>query len=153
MGTSDASASVDIAAPPDKVYGLITDLGTLTELADETASMRWAKGASASPGAVFRGTNRNGWRRWTTTCRVTDAEPGRCFAFNVSHTKVPISRWQYDIEATDAGCRVTESTWDRRPPLYGRLAGLATGTSDRGGLNSEHIKATLQRLKQRAEAG
>lgn len=153
MGTSDASASVDIAAPPDEVYGLITDLGTLTELADETASMRWAKGASAAPGAVFRGTNRNGWRRWTTTCRVTDAEPGRCFAFDVSHTKVPISRWQYVIEATDAGCRVTESTWDRRPPLYGRLAGLATGTSNRGGLNSEHIEATLQRLKQRAEAG
>jgi hypothetical protein len=84
---------------------------------------------------------------------VTDAEPGRCFAFDVSHTKVPISRWQYVIEATDAGCRVTESTWDRRPPLYGRLAGLATGTSNRGGLNSEHIEATLQRLKQRAEAG
>jgi hypothetical protein len=153
MGTSDASASVDIAAPPDRVYGLITDLGTLTELAEETASMRWAKGGSAAPGAVFRGTNRNGWRRWTTTCLVTDAEPGRCFAFNVSHTKVPIARWQYDIETTDLGCRVTESTWDRRPSLYGRLAGLATGTSDRGGLNAEHIEATLRRLKQRAEAG
>ncbi len=153
MGASDASASVDISAAPERVYGLISDLGTLTELADETARMRWSKGSSAAPGAVFKGTNRNGWRRWTTTCRVTDADPGRCFAFNVSHTGVPISRWQYDIEATDTGCRVTESTWDRRPRGYGRVAGLVTGTPNRGGLNAEHIEATLQRLKARAEAG
>jgi hypothetical protein len=152
MGASDASASVDIGASPDKVYGLITNLGTMAELAEETAKMRWAKGGSAAPGAVFRGTNRNGWRRWTTTCKVTDADPGRCFAFNVTHTKVPISRWQYDIEATDTGCRVTESTWDRRPPGYGRLAGLVTGTPNRGGLNAEHITETLQRLKERAES-
>lgn len=152
MGASDASASVDIDAAPDKVYALITDLGAMAELADETASMRWAKGSSAQAGAVFRGTNRNGWRRWTTTCTVTDADPGRRFAFNVSHTRVPIARWQYDIEPTDAGCRVTESTWDRRPPVYGKVAGLATGTSNRGGLNAEHIQATLQRLKARAES-
>ena len=152
MGASDASASVDIDAAPDKVYGLITDLGTMAELAEETARMRWSKGTSAAPGAVFRGTTRNGWRRWTTTCRVTDADPGRRFAFNVSHARVPISRWQYDIEPTASGCRVTESTWDRRPPLYGKVAGLATGTPNRGGLNSEHIEATLQRLKARAES-
>ena len=91
MGASDASASVDISAAPDKVYGLITDLPTMVELAEETAKMRWAKGGTAAaPGAVFRGTNRNGWRRWTTTCKVTDADPGKRFAFNVSHTKVPI---------------------------------------------------------------
>jgi hypothetical protein len=115
--------------------------------------MRWTKGSSAAPGAVFKGTNRNGWRRWTTTCKISDADPGRCFAFNVSHAGVPISRWQYDIEGTDSGCRVTESTWDRRPSLYAPVAGLVTGTPNRAGLNAEHIEATLQRLKARAEAG
>jgi uncharacterized protein YndB with AHSA1/START domain len=148
----DATSSVTIQAPPEAVYALITDLNAMSEIAEETAVMRWRKGGAAAPGAVFKGTNRNGWRRWTTTCRVTDAEPGRRFAFNVSHAGVPIARWQYDIAAGNGGCTVTESTWDRRPPLYGPIAGFVTGTPNRGELNASHIQTTLQRLKARAEA-
>lgn len=147
-----ATSTVKIAAAPDAVYALITDLAVMSELAEETAAMRWQKGASATPGAVFKGTNRNGWRRWTTKCTVTDADPGARFAFDVSHTGVPISRWQYDIAASDGGCTVTESTWDRRPGWYKAPAGFVTGTMNRAGANAEHIQATLQRLKSRAES-
>jgi len=147
-----ATVTVDVAADPDAVYALITDLDTMTQLAEETATMRWCTGSSAKVGAVFKGTNRNGWRRWTTSCTVTDAEPGRRFAFEVRHTVVPISRWQYDIEASEAGCRVTESTWDRRPGWFKRPAGLFTGVMNRAGANAAHIEATLQRLKARAES-
>ena len=45
--------------------------------------MEWLKGDVAGPGAVFKGHNRNGGKSWTTTCTVTDAEPGRVFAFDV----------------------------------------------------------------------
>lgn len=152
MASSDASGSIDIAAPAEVVYGLITNLDTLAELASETQAMRWAKGSSAAPGAVFRGSNRNGWHRWTTTCTVTAADAGRRFAFDVSHTKIPISRWQYDIEPTESGCTVTESTSDRRPGWFDRLAPLATGVKSRGGANAKHIEATLGRLKARAES-
>lgn len=152
MGSSDASGSVDIDASPDRVYALISDLGTFADVAAETATMRWTKGSSAAPGNVFRGTNRHGWRRWTTTCTVTDADPGKRFAFDVSYTRVPIARWQYDIEATAAGCRVTETTWDRRAGWMDRFAHLTTGVADRGTANAEHIQETLQRLKARAES-
>jgi hypothetical protein len=148
-----ATSTVEIAAAPAAVYALITDLEAMADIAEETAVMRWQKGASsAAPGAVFKGTNRNGWRRWTTTCKVTDADPGQLFAFQVSHTGVPISRWQYDIAPSGEGCTVTESTWDRRPGWYKRPAGLATGVMNRAGANADHIAATLQRLKARAES-
>lgn len=147
-----ATSTVEISAAPATVYGLITDLDAMTEIAEETAKMRWAKGDCAAPGAVFKGTNRNGWRRWTTKCTITDAEPGAKFAFNVSHTGVPISRWQYEIAASGDGCTVTESTWDRRPGWYKTPAGLVTGVMNRQGANADHIQATLQRLKMRAEA-
>ena len=147
-----ATSTVEISAAPATVYGLITDLDAMSEIAEETARMRWAKGDAAAPGAVFKGTNRNGWRRWTTKCTITDAAPGERFAFNVSHTGVPVSRWQYDILATGEGCTVTESTWDRRPGWYKKPAELATGVSNREGVNADHIQATLQRLKRRAEA-
>lgn len=147
------TASVHIAAGPDVVYRLVTDLPTLASLAEEAVAMEWCKGSAVSRGAVFTGHNQSGSRRWSTKCRVTDAEPGRLFAFDVRHTIFPIARWQYDIVAADGGCRVTESTWDRRPGWFRKAAGKATGVTDRVAANAEHIRLTLQRLKQRAEAG
>jgi Polyketide cyclase / dehydrase and lipid transport len=146
-----ARAEVAINADCRQVYALITDLPTLTSLAEETASMKWRKGSAAAPGAVFKGTNRNGLRRWTTTCTVTDAEPGSAFAFDVGYFGIPIAHWRYDITAVDGGCHVTESMWDRRPGWFVKPGELTTGVSDRPSVNSEHIKRTLQRLKQKAE--
>ncbi|OMC18239.1 SRPBCC family protein [Mycobacterium sp. SP-6446] len=161
MSEPCVSASVQIDARPDLVYGLITDLPTLASLAEEAVAMEWLKGDAVRPGAVFVGHNQNGGKRWSTKCTVTDAEPGRTFAFDVRHTIFPIARWQYDITdlaaldlgASGGGCRVTESTWDRRPGWFAKLAGRATGVTDRVAANTKHIELTLQRLKQRAEGG
>jgi hypothetical protein len=153
MSEPCATATVQIDARPEAVYGLITDLQTLASLAAEAVAMEWCKGDSACKGAVFVGHNENGSKRWTTKCTVTDAEPGRVFAFDVRYTVLPIARWQYDIAGADGGCRVTESTWDRRPGWFRKIAPRATGVPDRAAANAEHIRLTLQRLKQRAEAG
>ncbi|MGO8771871.1 SRPBCC family protein [Mycobacterium sp.] len=153
MTDPDVAATVEIDARPDVVYGLITDLPTLASLAEEAVAMEWRKGDAVRPGAVFTGHNENGGRRWKTKCTVTDADPGRRFGFEVRHTVVPIARWQYDIEDADGGCRVTESTWDRRPGWFRKVAGKSTGVADRPAANAEHIRLTLERLKQRAEAG
>ncbi len=147
------TATVQIDARPDLVYGLITDLPTLASLAEEAVAMEWRKGDAVRQGAVFTGHNQHGKRRWSTKCTVTDAEPGRRFAFDVRHSVFPIARWQYDIAAADGGCQVTESTWDRRPGWFRKLAGKATGVTERLAANADHIQLTLQRLKQRAEAG
>lgn len=147
-----AKATATISAPPEAVYGLITDLPTLASLAEEAMAMKWRKGDKAAPGAVFKGTNRNGLRRWTTTCTVTDAEPGSAFAFDVVYLGIPVSHWRYDIEPTDGGCRVTEQMWDHRPRWFVKPGGLATGVMDRPSVNTDHIELTLQRLKQKAEA-
>lgn len=151
MSEPSATATVQIDASPEAVYGLLTDLPTLAELAEETVSMELRKGDAVTEGAVFVGHNENGGKRWATKCTVTDAEPGRVFAFDVRHMVFPIARWQYDIVAADGGCRVTESTWDRRPGWFAKLAVRATGVSDRTAANRKHIELTLQRLKQRAE--
>ena len=147
-----AQAEVTIAADPAAVYALITDLSTLASCAEETAAMKWLKGDAARPGAVFKGTNRNGIRRWSTKCTVTDAEPGSAFAFDVGYFGIPVARWRYDIAAQDGGCRVTERMWDRRPGWFVKPGGVATGVMDRPTVNTEHIKLTLQRLKDKAES-
>lgn len=159
---ASAQAEVTINADPEMVYHLITDLPTLASLAEEAHAMEWRKGYAADvrsetdtvrPGAVFKGHNRNGVFRWSTTCTVTDAEPGRTFAFDVRYLGLPIARWRYDIAAGNGGCRVTERTWDRRPGWFTKTAWVGTGVRDRTAANIEHMKVTLQRLKAKAEAG
>jgi hypothetical protein len=147
-----AQAEVAIDADPQAVYALITDLSTLAACAEEAATMKWVSGDAARPGAVFKGTNRNGIRRWTTKCTVTDAEPGSAFAFDVGYFEIPVAHWRYDIDGTDGGSRVTERMWDRRPGWFVKPGGVATGVMDRPTVNAEHIRLTLQRLKEQAEA-
>ena len=139
-GPASAQAEVSIDADPAKVYGLITDLPTLASLS-ESAGMKWRKGVKASAGAVFKGTNRNGFRRWTTTCTVTDADPGRVFAFDVRYLGAPVAHWRYDITAEGNGCRVTEKTWDHRTRFMAKAGGLATGVTDRDTANRRQHEA------------
>lgn len=150
-GTPSAEAEVRIDADADAIYAMITDLPTLAAVAEEAAAMTWRNGESARPGAVFKGSNQNGWHRWSTTCTVTDADPGRLFGFDVSYLGIPIAHWRYSIDAVDGGCRVTEGTWDRRPAWFRPVGGLASGVPDRTAANRAHIQLTLQRLKQHAE--
>ena len=154
MTAPTASGQVDISVAADVLYTMITDLDTMAGVADEATAMRWRKGTSAAPGAVFTGANRNGFRRWSTKCVVAEATPGTRFSFDVTFPPgIPVARWQYDIEALpDGGCRVTESTWDHRPAWFRGPAGLATGSPDRTAANNTHIANTLRRLKQRAES-
>lgn len=149
-----ATGQVTINATPAEVYRLVSDPTVMVSFAEEVTRARWRRGATtASVGARFSGTNRNGWRRWTTTCRVTDAEPGRRFAFEVSTPfKVPISRWQYDILLTGEGCTVTESSWLRVPRWFVPIAIWITGEPDRPGVNTTNIATTLRRLKHHLEA-
>jgi hypothetical protein len=105
------------------------------------------------PARCSKGHNRNGVFRWSTTCTVTDAEPGRAFAFDVRYLGLPIAHWRYDVAAEGGGCRVTERTWDRRPGWFSKTAWIGTGVRDRDAANAEHIKLTLARLKEKAETG
>lgn len=151
--TPDASASIDIAAPPERVYALVSDPGTLAELAVEYQRHRWLGGATkAEVGARFVGSNKHTFRRWTTVCTITDAD-GKRFAFDVAGGPVKSARWAYDIAATADGCTVTESTWDQRPAWLRRSAVWVLGIKDRTAHNQANIEATLRALKERAERG
>ena len=98
---------------------------------------------------------------------VTDAEPGRVFAFNVaapwcpSRIGVMTSRRQMMGPAVSpsgpgiAAPSLPTAPYSppRRCPAGSAVpAGWATGVKDRKAANAEHIAHTLQRLKAKAEA-
>ncbi|HET9141301.1 SRPBCC family protein [Actinophytocola sp.] len=149
-----ARGQAEIKASPDAVYRLVSDPTVMVRFAEEVYRVRWMNGSTqARVGARFKGSNRNGWRRWWTTCRVTDADHGRRFAYEVrTPFLVPIARWQYDIEPIVGGCTVTETSWLHVPRWFVPIAIAITGEPDRPAANTAHIATTLRRLKEHLEA-
>ncbi len=144
--------SQEIAAPAGRVWTMVSDLTRMGEWSPENEGARWLGGASGpSVGAQFRGVNRNGKKRWNTTGRVVDVEPGRRFAFRISAVGLPVAEWGYEFEDTAGGCRVTETWTDRRGHIVKSLAKPVSGVADRAGHNRRTMEVTLRRLKEAAE--
>jgi uncharacterized protein YndB with AHSA1/START domain len=151
--TADVSVSRDVAAPAETVWELVADLPRMGEWSPETEGGEWISGATGPvPGAKFKGSNRHEGKSWKTVARVVDADPGRRFSFMVKAAGLPVAEWAYDIEATESGCRVTESWTDRRPGFFKPLAARATGVPDRAEHNRATMEQTLERLAAAAEA-
>ena len=140
-----------VAAEPAVVYDLISDVTRMGEWSPETTSCHWVNGDCAVIGARFKGSNRHRLARWTTSCTVTAAEPGRRFAFDVSWGPWAISQWSYTIEPTDDGCRVTEAWVDKRTTALRVGSPVVMGISDRAAHNRANMEATLAALKAAAE--
>lgn len=141
-----------IAAPPEKVWALISDVTRMGEWSPETTDCEWIGDATGpTAGAKFRGRNQLGKRTWSTTCVVTDAEPGRSFGFLSKVGPLDVARWLYLIEATDDGCRVEERWTERRSAVSKLLGQLATGVKDRAEHNRPGMETTLERLAAAAE--
>lgn len=146
--------SVRIAASPEAVYHLVSDLPRMGEWSPECYRCQWTGDMQvATAGARFKGWNKRGFRRWTTHGTIVAAEPGTELSFDVhSVGNLPVSRWTYRITPeAEGGCTVTEVWEDRRNGVMKVLGQLATGVSDRKEHNKAGMRATLERVKAEAE--
>ena len=146
------SRSVDVAAPADVVWALVSDLPGMGRFSPETRGGTWTGGASGpAVGARFRGRNAQGLRRWSTQVTVVECVPGCTFGFAVSSLGLPVALWRYEVEPAATGCRVTESWTDRRGRLLRGLGALVTGVADREAYAATSVEATLAAVKAEAE--
>ncbi|MBI5087477.1 MAG: SRPBCC family protein [Actinobacteria bacterium] len=151
--SEDVVVQRSIGAPPMRVWSMISDITRMGEWSPESTGGSWLKGAGGpAVGAKFNGTNRNGKKKWSTTGTVTEAEPGRRFAFSVDVGPIAISAWTFDIEPTDAGCTITETWTDRRGRFARWIGKPASGVADRTSHNRATMEQTLDRLASAAEA-
>ena len=150
---ADASVSRPIAASPDVVWGLVSDVTRMGEWSPETTRGVWLKGVTGpAVGARFKGENELGKKSWSTTCEVVECEPGKSFCFRVLGGPFGVALWEYRIEPTDDGCVVTEDWTDDRGWLI-RTAGKAmSGVAHDAEWTRNGMEQTLERLAAVAEA-
>ena len=135
-----------IAAPPDAVYDLVSDVTAIGRYSPETTAARWlGDDTNARVGARFAGHNAIGRMKWTTKPVVTVADRGRRFAFRVPSGA--LSTWAYDLQASGEGTTVTESVrTERAQPMIIRALMRMAGVTDRTAVLHAGMSATLDRL-------
>lgn len=148
-------ATIHVAAPPEDVYAVVSDVTRTPELSPEILACSWLDGAAGpAVGARFVATNKAGRMTWKNRPVVVTAEPAREFAFARTEPFSGTVEWRYRLEAEDGGTRVTESYEVTRPLtrfgwfVISRVAGCKNRRSDlrRG------MEQTLTRLKALLEA-
>ena len=143
--------SIEIAAPPATVWGIVSDLRRMGEWSPQCVRMA-VLGREVGVGTRTLNLNRDGWKRWPTSSRVVVFEPEQTLAF-----RVPLNRtvWTYELEPSATGTVLTESR--RAPSGVSRLSNIAVGAA-LGGTEafeaslSDGIRRTLERIKVEAEA-
>lgn len=140
------SRSTVLAAAPEDVWAIVTDLPNMGELSPENAGGRWVGGATGpAAGARFRGVNRKGRKEWWTRVRVMECQPPHWFLFDVrSAFGMRVSRWAYEITPTADGCVLTEHWYRVGNKFVQRYLGpIVTGQADRPAFNAYSMEHTL----------
>jgi uncharacterized protein YndB with AHSA1/START domain len=141
-----------MAAPPARVWELVSDVTRIGEFSPETFEAEWLDGATGpAVGAKFRGhVKRNGKGPiYWVTCTVIVSDPGREFTFGTAGNTEPLNVWSYKLEPAGDGTDVTESFTLANKLLlrvYWAVLGWARGPTNRNGMRTtlERIKAVVE---------
>jgi hypothetical protein len=106
-----AERSTVIDAPPATVYDLVSDVTRMGEWSPECVRCEWLDDTT------FRGHNRRGLARWSTTARVLVADRPREFTFATLHRDALSTRWTYRFEGSGP-TTVTESFESIKIPAF-----------------------------------
>jgi hypothetical protein len=149
-------ARLHVDASPDQLYGMVSDVTRMGEWSPETVACRWIDGATGpAVGAKFKGVNRRGFVRWTTTPEVVVADSGREFAFVTKRRGFPSTRWTYRFTPAPTGGTDLAETFELLAG-YSWFAGLLVRrvvwmNDDRRADLEAGAMRTLERIKAAAE--
>ncbi|MEU6128825.1 SRPBCC family protein [Saccharopolyspora sp. NPDC047091] len=153
--------STSVAAAPEQIYPLISDITRYGEWSPESAGGEWLSGTPGAVGSRFRGDNDNGERTWSSECEVLAAEPGRRFAFGVlpGSERPDNSVWSFEVEPEGSGSRLTQRYVMQVLP--GPIQEFLSQQEDGGAQFVEHrteqlkdaLRQTVDGIKQAAERG
>lgn len=146
---------MEIAAPPERVWALVSDLPRLAEWSPQVVRTFLRGGRPVRLGTLMVNINRRGFLVWPTQAKVVRFEAGREVAFKVKENQ---STWSFTLEPVDggAGTRVVQrrEAPDGITPLSLRLTDRMLGgqTTFQAELRAG-MQQTLAQIKDEAERG
>jgi uncharacterized protein YndB with AHSA1/START domain len=144
------TASVEIAASPESVWEVVSDVSRMSEWSPECRRIVVLGSPRQGVGTRMLGLNRRGWALWPTTSTVVRFEPGRAVAWK---TRESGATWTYELSPTSSG---TSLTGRRDLPSFRigtkLLAPVIGGAQGHDRELAEGIRITLERIKATVEA-
>jgi hypothetical protein len=114
--TSD-EVRAHVAAPPERVYRLVSDVTRIPEWSPEVVGCTWLDGATGpAVGARFRARNKKGWFSWSNKPVVDVADAPREFAVTRTEVGGGSIRWTYRLVPDGSGTEV-ELRYDVLQPV------------------------------------
>jgi hypothetical protein len=104
-------SSTEVAAPPERLWPLVTDLDLLAELSTELRSVRWLDGDDRTPavGRRFEGTNFHpAMGEWSIASQVIACEEPRLFSWAVHDPDDPAAVWGFELIPIPGGTRLRQ---------------------------------------------
>lgn len=144
--------SVEISAPPAKVWSLIQDPRVMSKYSPETWRSFLRGGGVVKQGSRFLNINRRGPLVWPTRSKIVTFVPEQEIAWRVADN---YTIWRLRIEPTGGGCRLVQT---REAPqgisdISVRLTNLAFGGVDSFSAELKgDMATTLSKIKADAEA-
>lgn len=144
--------SIDIAATPDTVWTLVSDVRRMAEWSPQVESTRLRGGAEhVADGVEFTNLNTNGSFQWTTHGTVVRLDSGREIAFRI---KENWAVWSLRLEPTSGGTKLTQrrESPDGSPAATAQVIDAYLGGQDVFTASMrDGMRQTLQAIKAAAE--
>ncbi|MCQ4044740.1 SRPBCC family protein [Streptantibioticus rubrisoli] len=155
---------VHVAAPPERVWALVSDITVPTRFGGELYEVEWLDGAAGPAlGATFVGRNRNeNLGSWETVSRICEYQPELAFGWEVRAPQGdfsrPVASWRFQMEPEDGGTRLRQSVTIGSGASYLSRAIEAQPEHEeqivtvRMGMLEQGIRSTLEGVKKLAES-
>jgi len=150
-----------VAAPPERVWALLTDIGLPARFSNEFRGAEWLE-ESPGPrvGARFLGRNEHpAIGAWQSISVVVACEPARTFGWDVQSSGGVGSSWRFEVTPDGPGTRLRQ--WARMGPAPSGLTAAIEARPDKEDRIVENrlaewrsnMQATVEGIKALAEAG
>jgi uncharacterized protein YndB with AHSA1/START domain len=116
------AAEVRVAAPPERVWDLVSDIFLMPRLSSELQEVAWLDGVTG-PAVGHRFTGRNAhpaMGEWETVSTVVECDPPHCFAWAVGDPGHPSSTWRFTLKPDGTGTLLEQ--WCQMGPARSGLS-------------------------------
>lgn len=147
--SDELKAAIDIDAPVEKVWHIVSDLKRMGEWSPMTRMMRVS--GPIGVGTKTFNLNKHGWRVWPTTSTVVRYEPNKQIAFRINENR---TIWSYELDSDGHSTTVTERR--EAPEGTSKVSQFLVkyfmgGEKPFQGTLTAGMDATLARIKSEAE--